>query len=72
MLIVTKFNMSFNGSTSSSPNLILELDAYGRLMRRTDAPNESSNHTARASRDILAQEANTMDAWTQVLENCNV
>lgn len=33
-----------------------------------DVPNESSFHTARASREVLAREVKIMDAWTQALE----
>lgn len=38
-------------------------------MRRTDALTKSSYHTAHASMDNLAQEAETLEAWTQALED---
>lgn len=62
--------MPFNRSTYSIPNVIPEAHAPERLMRRTNAPNESSNHMARASRDISVQENETTDAWTQTPEVC--
>lgn len=46
-----------------------KVDELERLMRRTDASDESSYDTESASRDILAQGAYMMDAWTQALED---
>lgn len=62
MLIATKLNMPFNRSTCSNPNVIPELEERQRLLRRTDAMKESFYHMARASKDILEQEAGIMDA----------
>lgn len=63
--------MSFPCSTRSSPNIIPQLDDPDRLMRRTDVHNESLYHAAYASKYILLQEAEIMDAWAQDLEDCN-
>lgn len=62
------FNKSFNLSTCFNPNFILEVDEAERLIRRADAPNEPSYHTACSSRDDLAHEAKITDAWTQARE----
>lgn len=47
-------DVSFNRSTCSDPSVMPEMDEPERLMRCTDARNESSSHTAQAPRDILA------------------
>lgn len=57
--------MSFNCSTRFSPSMFSEVDEHELLMRCTGAPNVSSYHTARGSRDILAQEEEINDAQTQ-------
>lgn len=47
----------FKRLTCSNPNIINEVDEPKRLMRRTDASNQSSYHTARAEKEIIAQGA---------------
>lgn len=37
-------------------------------MRRTDVPNEPSYHESNAPREVLVQEVELMQAWTQALE----
>lgn len=71
-LIATKTNMSSTCSTCSSPNLITEMDRPECLVRGTGSPNESSDHVARASREILAHEAKILYAWMQALEDSGV
>lgn len=39
------------------------------MMRRTDAPSESSNHMTRKSQDLLAQEVYNMDAWSHSMDD---
>lgn len=65
----TKFNRVFNHAARSSLNVIPEADKLERLMRSNDALNELSYHTAPVSRDILAQKAEIMEAWTQSLKD---
>lgn len=59
--------MSLNRSTRSNPNVIPGVDEPKRLLGRNDAPNESSCHAERGSRDLLTQETEIMEAWMQVL-----
>lgn len=39
------------------------------MQRRTDAPNAQSCHTARASRENLAQSVDIIDIYTKALED---
>lgn len=61
--------MSCNRSTRSNPSAIPEGDEPEHLMKRTDAPNELSHRTARASRKIIEQQADIIDAWAQALKD---
>lgn len=60
--------MSFNCCSTFKPNIISDMDDFEGLRRRTDAPNELSCNMVRASKEILVQEAQIMDARTQALE----
>lgn len=40
-------------------------------MRRPEAPDVSSYYMARASRGVLPQEAEVIEAWMQILEDCD-
>lgn len=61
--------MALSRSTCSSLNGIPEVDEPQRLMKRTNVPNELSYPTACASREILAQVAETRDPWTQAVDD---
>lgn len=63
------FNLSYNCSSRSNPNFIPKRYEPDCLMRTTDAPNESSNHTPRKSTEILAHWLENVKAWTQDLED---
>lgn len=63
--------MSFFSSTRSNPNVIPEVDNPKRQKRRTDVAYESSYHTAYASKEILPQETEIMDVWTQGSKDCD-
>lgn len=52
-----------------TPSIIAELDEPEHQMRHTDAENEPSSCTPHASRKLLGQEAKTVDARTQALED---
>lgn len=54
------FNMCFNRSAHSNTNDIPEVDEPKRMLRWTDALNDSSFHTARASREILVHVSENM------------
>lgn len=60
--------MPFNCSTRSNANTIPELDEPECLMRQSEPPNALPYYKARASREIITQEADIMDAWMQSLE----
>lgn len=63
--------MYFNLSNRFNPIVILKVSEHELLMRCNNALNESSNHTARASKDVLTQEARIAEAWTPDLgESC--
>lgn len=64
--------MSFQFSTRSIPSNISKEDEPEHLMRRTDAPNGPSCHTAHELRVLLAQEAENMDPWMLALDDCDV
>lgn len=64
MLVAKKYTITFNRCTRLNPNFIVEVDEPKRLIRRFHAPNESSYHMARASRDTIRQEAKIIEAWT--------
>lgn len=59
----TKANVSFNLPICCNPNIIPDVDEPKSLISRTDAQNQSLYHTARALNKILAQEAETKEAW---------
>lgn len=61
--------MSLNLFIRSNLNLILEMDESEYLMRRPDSPTESQNHTAGASKEIPAKEAEVTEVWTQGFED---
>lgn len=61
--------MFLDSSNCANHSFIPEVHEPEHLMRGTNALDESSNHMGRPSRDILAQEAEIMDTWTQVLED---
>lgn len=61
--------MSFNLSTPSNPNFFVEVDESERLMRHTNALNESSCYRAHTIRETLLKEARIMDARIQDWEN---
>lgn len=65
-VVVTNFNRSFNLSTPSNPNVIPNVDQPERLGTHTDAPNDSSYHTARSWREMIVQESDNM-TWAQAL-----
>lgn len=69
MLLATKVNKSFNSCSQSNSNVILNADEPERLMRRTYLTIDSSYHTAHASTEILARNAEIMNAWTKDLED---
>lgn len=60
--------MSFSRSPWFSPHVISEVGEFDRVMRRIDAPNALWYHPARASIEILPNEAKDMKAWTNALE----
>lgn len=60
--------MYLHGSTGSNPNVVPKVDERKGLMRRTEASNESSYHTTSALKEIRAQKAEVIEAWTQALE----
>lgn len=61
--------MSFNGTTRPNPNFIAEVDEPEHLMRRSNAPHESSYHKAHASREIRIPEGQIMHPQTQALND---
>lgn len=63
--------MSFNYSTRFYPNIIFKMNELGRFLRHYNASNEFLNHTTPASKIILAQKPEIMDAWTQALKACD-
>lgn len=61
--------MSCNHSISSKSIVITEVDERDCLKTSDDAPNESPFLLARASKKRLDQEAESSDAWTEVLKD---
>lgn len=61
--------MNFYCSICSNPNIIPEVDEPVRLMRCTNVRVAPSYHVARASREIIVQEVEIMDEWTQALKD---
>lgn len=61
--------MSFKSSTCSNPSIILVVDETKHLMWRTDARSEMLYHSSCALRDILAQQADSVESWMQYLKD---
>lgn len=67
-LTAIKFNMYLNRFYRSNHNFIPEVDDPDRLITHNNAPNESSYHTTRATREILAQKVYSTGAYMHALK----
>lgn len=61
--------MSFKRSTRWNPIVIPVMEEFERMLRYTEAPDDSQYYMAQASRDILVLEAEIMEVGTQSFED---
>lgn len=53
-------------------NIIASVDELETLLRRPIVSNEPLYHTAHESKGVLEQEAESMNAWMQAFEDCDI